>query len=338
MKDRRYNIGLQGELCQRYIRKYPKSSKRTIARILHEEQNEHFPTFESARGLVKYYTGGDGEVMFNKLKDKSMVRPKDFNVEMPKSKYEKWLPYIIKTKEGLKAAIFADCHLPYHDEIAVNAMLDRLDIYKPDVLILDGDIADVYTLSYFQKDPKKRDLHGEMKIVAQFLKHLQERYKCDIYYKLGNHEERWDRFFWTHPDFCEMSFVKFQNVIEKEYGVEGVNWVTNKRIIHLGNLPIVHGHEWMRSFNNPVNPARGAFLKTLSDVLVAHLHQTSDHEERTMDGRLIVTRSIGCLCGLNPEYAPLNKWAHSYAEVIVHLNGHYKFDMMRIFEGEVFCR
>lgn len=322
---------LKGELCQRYIRKYSKSAKRTIARMLYNDNPELFPTFEGARWLVRYYTGAVGKDLLNGLKDKSMVRPKDFNIQMPKSKYEEWYPYIIKIKKGLKVGILADVHLPYYLEPVMNAALDYLDTYKPDVLILNGDIADIYSLSIFQKNPKKRDLHNEMGMVAQFLKHLQERFKCQIYYKLANHEERWDKYFWLHPDFCDMEFVKFINVIEKEFGVVGINWVTDQRIIQLGHLPIVHGHEWQRSFNNPVNPARGAFLKTLSDVLVSHLHRTSQHTEQTLDGRRIRTRSIGCLCGLHPEFARLNNWECSFATVNMHKGGKYKLDLLDVF-------
>jgi hypothetical protein len=46
-----------------------------------------------------------------------------------------------------------------------------------------------------------------------------------------------------------------------------------------------------------------------------HFHQTSEHTEPTISGEIITCWSVGCLCNLHPEYMPLNKWNHGFAEI-----------------------
>jgi hypothetical protein len=51
---------------------------------------------------------------------------------------------------------------------------------------------------------------------------------------------------------------------------------------------------------------------------------------------MITCWSIGCLCGLHPEYAPLNKWVHGFA--IVHgesEDGYFEVENKRIVEGRI---
>ena len=67
-----------------------------------------------------------------------------------------------------------------------------------------------------------------------------------------------------------------------------------------------------------------------------HNHTTSEHTETDMNGKIVTTWSIGCLCGLNPDYMPLNKWNHGFAIVEMDENGEdYHFKNYRIFNGKI---
>ena len=86
--------------------------------------------------------------------------------------------------------------------------------------------------------------------------------------------------------------------------------------------------------NSPVNPARGLFLKGYECAIESHYHRTSEHTEPTLLDKVITTWSLGCLCDLHPDYAPLNKWNHGFGLLYIDDKG-WKFVNKRIVQGEV---
>ena len=144
--------------------------------------------------------------------------------------------------------------------------------------------------------------------------------KIPIIAKLGNHEERWEHWLWDHaPEISS----------ETEMGLEawlhltqhGVELVKDQRIILAGELPIAHGHELPKGMASPVNAARGAFMRTMSTILIGHGHRTSGHCEQDMWQSETFCWSTGCLCDLAPEYARINKWNWGFASVEIAKTG-----------------
>jgi hypothetical protein len=102
-----------------------------------------------------------------------------------------------------------------------------------------------------------------------------------------------------------------------------------------GKLPILHGHEWFGGFAPPVNPARGLFLKAKESCIIGHHHRSSEHSEKNLSGQVTTTWSTGCLCGLQPEYAPYNNYNHGFAHVIVSSDGNYQVKNIRIIDYKI---
>lgn len=68
-----------------------------------------------------------------------------------------------------------------------------------------------------------------------------------------------------------------------------------------------------------------------------HNHATSSHTESDMNGKVVTTYSLGCLCELHPEYMPLNKWNWGFAEVDLDDNGQdFEFRNHTIYKGKVY--
>ena len=59
----------------------------------------------------------------------------------------------------------------------------------------------------------------------------------------------------------------------------GITYIPDNQQIKAGKLNIIHGHEFGGSFFNPVNAARGLFMRAKASVLAGHNHQTSEHQE-----------------------------------------------------------
>jgi hypothetical protein len=127
---------------------------------------------------------------------------------------------------------------------------------------------------------------------------------------------------------------EFENIIKAR--ARGIEIIGDKRPMKLNNLWGIHGHEYIGGISAPVNPARGLFLKAKVSTFQGHNHQTSEHTEPTLTGKMVTTWSLGCLSELHPAYMPLNKWNHGFAEVDLDANGEdFEFRNKRIFKGKI---
>ena len=64
------------------------------------------------------------------------------------------------------------------------------DGFKPDTILINGDLFDFHAISRFDKDPTKPKILYELECGKQFFAHLQARYpKARVVFKLGNHDE-----------------------------------------------------------------------------------------------------------------------------------------------------
>ncbi|HYE59185.1 MAG TPA: hypothetical protein VD948_11795, partial [Rhodothermales bacterium] len=98
-------------------------------------------------------------------------------------------------------------------------------------------------------------------------------------------------------------------------GQHGVEWVEGKRIVMVGKLPVVHGHEYRGG--GGVMPARWLYLRTGESAMMGHLHQPTFYSFRTITGKEVGMWSVGCACHIAPLYAPLNQWGHGWAVIEV---------------------
>ena len=232
--------------------------------------------------------------------------------------------------------VLSDLHIPYHEEQAVQAAVEAgMDAGAVGVL-LNGDILDYHELSDYDKDPTAPRYREERECGLAFFAYLRARFpKADTIYKAGNHEERLERYVMRRaPALFGLELISLPALMELDRF--GVKWVGDKRVVRLGKLNVLHGHEYTdRQVASPVNPARGLFLKTKGNALCGHHHQTSEHHEPTITGRPQGCWSTGCLCQLCPQWKPLNKWGHGFALVRVDSGGGFHVRNLRILDGKV---
>ena len=232
-----------------------------------------------------------------------------------------------------RVLVMNDIHLPYHDIPALDAALKWGKKQNPDAIFLNGDIIDCYELSQFDKDPKQRKFYEELQTLEQFIALLKKIFKCPIYFKFGNHELRYHKFLYRKAkELVGIEEFDLHAIIKKRADVITIE---NNRVVIINGLAHIHGHEFGRALFSPVNAARGLFLQAKSSAVKGDCHATSEHTERDIHGKMMTTYSIGCLCGLTPEYAPLNKWNHGVAMQFNERDGRYRLDNRRIYNGKV---
>jgi predicted phosphodiesterase len=214
-----------------------------------------------------------------------------------------------------RVLILPDVHIPYHDNSALLVAVKEGKRRKPTTVLLNGDWGDFYSQSPHETNPKKRALGLELTRQSQGLQWLRGEFpKARIIHKSGNHELWWDRYLWSRaPDLVGLPTTTLKAQID--FPGSRIEFVDHLRAIKIGDLLVLHGHEYRFAISNPVNPARGLFLRTKTLSLCSHFHQPSKHSERDGNGRLITTWSTGCLCYLSPDYASRNNWAHGFAFV-----------------------
>ena len=316
-------------MARRLCRDNPDHPARGLARMLVEESNGAL-TIEQARKRINRQFGQNGNYNRRSIKAVAAREPRlaGVNYTLPPSIARPWSPY--KLEITGRVGILSDCHVPYHADIAVRAAVDHLGETGIDALVLNGDIADFYSISRWTKDPKQRDFSGELEAVRDFVGWIRETFpKIPIVYKAGNHEERWQHYIWQHaPELSKERRMSLQAWLDLDK--HGIDLVEDQRPIMAGKLPILHGHELPKGVSAPVNPARGAFMRTLSTVLVGHSHRSSGHAESDMWHHETFCWSTGCLCDMTPEYARINRWNWGFAVATVHEGGEFDCENLRI--------
>jgi predicted phosphodiesterase len=317
------------EMARKLARQFPDAPAQTLARRLVSESNNAI-TLHQARMRMQRQFGTHGTKNRKQVKA-AAPRPKRKAGEdytMPPSHAEPWTPHVMRVLGPV--GILSDVHVPYHSEVAVTAAVNFLKGQNLTGLLLNGDIADFYAISRYQKDPKQRDFKGELEAVRQFLGWIRSEFPgIPIVYKIGNHEDRWTHWLWQHaPEISDEPMMSLHAWLK--LGDHDITLVEDQRPVMLGKLPVLHGHELPRGLASPVNVARGAWMRTLSTVLVGHSHRTSNHAESNMWHHETACWSTGCLCDLRPEYAKFNKWNWGFAVATIHERGQFDVHNYRV--------
>lgn len=333
---------IRRQVVSEYLEKYPTLPNMTLAKVIYKENPLLFTTVDTVRSSIRYRRGQNGKRDRSKIHlteqperakyANDMGIPNPFH--LPETDETEWEPFIIP-KAVTRLLILSDIHIPYHNIEAVTLAMQYGKDKKVNGIMLNGDILDFHDLSSFEKDPKKRRIHEELEMGRQFLRILRKEFDgVPIYYKLGNHEERYERYLRIKaPELLDIQ--EFRMDVLLRFGELGIQLIDDKRRVHFGRLNIMHGHEFGRSVFSPVNPARGAYMRAKENCIIGHHHQTSSHAEPTMNGKVVNTWSTGCLCELHPNYMPINKWNRGFAYAEREDDGDFTVHNHTIIKGRI---
>jgi predicted phosphodiesterase len=322
---------IAAEICS----KFPNAPHHSLAAKLFEEYPEAFQTQEHARNYIRRVRGKHGAKSRKHNTQKELMdtaqRPSN-PYALPKSYSKKRRHVELK---GNKFLILSDIHLPYQDNEALECAISEGLKQGCDAIILNGDALDCHMISDFVKDPRKRKFKDELYSIRQFLASLRHTFpNANIYYKEGNHEERYWRYMRIKaPELFDIDAFDFPTLTHCDK--HDVKWIDGKSKLNIGKLSIFHGHEFGKQFIPSVNVARGLFMKTKVSALCGHHHQTAEHNERDANGKFITCWGVGCLSELSPDYNPYSKYNHGFAIVDKGTNGAFSVHNYRIHEGKI---
>ena len=294
------------EICDEAVKQYPDLPTTTLAKMLFKQHPAVFTKLDNVRAMIRYRRGNKGEYCRQKAKKNHGATFREngqAGYKIPASDKKENRSYKLVKGRWL---ILSDIHIPYHDEEALEIALKFAEDNNVDHIYLNGDICDFYNISSYQKDSEERDLSNELTKTRQFLGHLRYRFpKSRIVYKLGNHEDRWERYlFHKAPELMGVSNFEMYYILNfAKYGIELVKSMQKAKAGK--HLTILHGHEVR---NSGVYPARTLLQRTHVCTIAGHNHRTSTYGEKDADGKIIGSWTSGCLCELSPDYMPINQW------------------------------
>lgn len=266
----------------------------------------------SVRVVIKYTSDSGSEPNLPEVSEEA------FHFELPEVYAQEYKPFIVD--EPGHWLVINDTHIPVHDINTLNKAIEDGKRTGVTGILFNGDTIDATHLSMFEKDLEAPTIIEEIDRARQLLTYTRWKFpKARIVYKEGNHDERFDRFIRRNcRELYKMRGLNLQTQLtgklepgDKDLNVE---WVRDKRVIKLGKLPVLHGHEYKGG--GGVNPARWLYLRTGWSAMCGHFHRTAEHTEPIpLADKIHATWTVGCSCTLTPAWCPLNHWNNGYAKV-----------------------
>lgn len=184
--------------------------------------------------------------------------------------------------------VVADAHRPYHDQKAWDLMLQVGRFLKPHHVVVNGDMADFYSVSSHSKDPARSTrLEDELADVNHGLDELDRLRAANYLFIGGNHEDRLTRYLQDRAP--ELYGVVDIPALFK-LNARGWSYTPYKQEARLGKLYITH---------DVGTAGRYAAYKALDtyqhSVLTGHTHRLSYVVEGNAVGEYKLSAQFGWL-------------------------------------------
>jgi UDP-2,3-diacylglucosamine pyrophosphatase LpxH len=222
--------------------------------------------------------------------------------------------------------------VPFHHRESLACAISFLKKQEIDCLYLNGDVFDVYSLSMHQKEPDLRNFPLEVEMCREFMQKIRDIFKhIPIYFKLGNHENRYARILQNQAEeFAQIHDLQFEIFFHLER--LGFIMVQDWQGCYMGDLLVLHGHELYGS--GGANPAQNLMNKVMCNALMGHVHKTSFAMKKTGFKESIKTYTTGCLTYTSPKYMVMAQHNQGFAIVEIE-NGKSNVHNMIIKDGKV---
>lgn len=232
----------------------------------------------------------------------------------------------IELKDGI-IAVASDFHVPFQDMKAVEAFLDYCAEVQPNIIVINGDLVDMYMLSRFAKGEGRNPM-AEIDEARTILERIRMTCKnAEIYYVIGNHEQRLEKTILTKaPELASLIEDIFSIFRLDNLEIKGVGTITVN-----DNFVFKHGNLLgNKSGLSAIKEMENAYLSGAT----GHTHRLAKYIARKA-GRKFVWLETGCLCSMEPEYMLNPNWQQGFG-MIQFENGKVKrAEVLEIENGEV---
>lgn len=231
-----------------------------------------------------------------------------------------------KIKNGL-VIVGSDIHIPFQDDDAVDSFIEYCKKKKPEVIVLNGDVLDMFMLSKFTKGEGRNPLE-EITMCRELLASLRNACpNAEIYYIIGNHENRLEKYVLTKaPELASLIEDVFSIIKTEDFKIRGCASLTIN-----DNFVCKHGTLLgNKSGLSAIKEMENAYMSGAT----GHTHRLCKYIARK-SGKKFVWIETGCLCDLNPEYMVNPNWQAGFAELIFKDGKLYHSRVIEIEKGKI---
>lgn len=231
-----------------------------------------------------------------------------------------------------------DCHIPWHNEDALEIMFQVAKDIKPDEINILGDFADAYFANQHPKSPSdmqiKETLLDEIEQVKGKLQRLRNEHpKATINYIEGNHEFRLQRYL---ANKCPELFgiLNYEDLVGlKDLQIKFYPFGRHQLVRCLGTDYLLR-HQ---PYAGGTYCAGGSIAKKKSSLGFGHTHRIQSHTCTNATGDELVSDSIGCLVDFNApifDYVDSQDWALGFQVFYAFNKKVYFREQVRILDGK----
>lgn len=239
----------------------------------------------------------------------------------------KKVPDIERQMENGLIAIASDFHVPFQDKKAVGAFITYCKEVQPIIIVINGDLVDMYMLSKFAKGEGRNPM-AEIEEAREILGQLRDACpSSNIFYVIGNHEQRLEKTILTKaPELASLIEDIFSIFKLEDIGVIGCGSLTlNDNVVFkhgtlLGN----------KSGLSAIKEMENAYLSGAT----GHTHRLAKYIARKA-GRKFIWLETGCLCSMEPEYMLNPNWQQGFAMMQIEDRKIKRAEVLEIENGEV---
>lgn len=205
-----------------------------------------------------------------------------------------------------KVLVYGDVHYPYQDDKALNILYRYMKEYQPNIIVINGDVADFYAISDFDKNPDHFDLATEIEMVKKHFETVRRlNPKSKIYYIGDNHcTGRLQKYVYKNPELAGLDVLKLENLFEFdrfkiEYiGADIEYWKNESGYLKLGDVVIMHGDAKINGASTSKYAgysAKNTMMTIQNSVIMNHVHRLAIVSHNQYNG-LMYGIEAGCLC------------------------------------------
>lgn len=222
-------------------------------------------------------------------------------------------------KQAKKVMVVSDLHFPFEDKESINITKKVAQLYKPNYFVINGDLVDMYSLSFWDKNPDNFDVKHELNLAKSYLKDMRKLLGKDttMVYLEGNHEARLQRYLWKNPELANLDVLKMENLLDldelniKWVGGEMDYWKKTSGSYNIGDTRIMHGDNRMNGASTSKYSGysiKNTVQTTRKNTVIGHVHRGAVHYNTNEDGTLIGLEN-GCLC----QEIPTANWQQGFS-------------------------
>jgi predicted phosphodiesterase len=206
-----------------------------------------------------------------------------------------------------KVVVASDFHVPFQDDKAVGYFLRYIKEYKPNLLVINGDFLDMYSLSDFERNPDRSNtLQEDLDRGYDLLKQIRQAVgkKCEILILEGNHEARLQRYIWRNKELNGMNCLNLSTLLDLKslnisfIGASRDYWREKVGHYKVGDVTIMHGDTRLNGAATSKYSgysAKNTMYNINSSIIIGHCHRLAQVYATTPQETLI-GMECGCLC------------------------------------------